>query len=46
MSKMHPECPLFDHDKCKDIYLPKLCALVRKDKTCLRKHPQKKKDKV
>ncbi len=36
MSKQYPECPLSRHDACKDYYNPKLCAIVRKDKNCLR----------
>jgi hypothetical protein len=37
MSKKYPECPLYNHDSCKELHNPKLCAMVRKDKTCLRK---------
>jgi len=33
---MYPECPLANHDNCKDIDNPKLCALVREDKECLK----------
>ena len=40
MSKKYPECPLVKHDNCKDLYSPKLCAIVRKDKICLRKLPK------
>jgi hypothetical protein len=36
MSKMYPECPLTNHNNCRDIDNPKLCALVRKDKKCLK----------
>jgi len=36
MSKMYPECPLFNHNTCKELCNPKLCALPRKDKKCLR----------
>jgi hypothetical protein len=36
MSKMYPECPLYHHMNCKEIDNPKLCALVRKDKKCLK----------
>jgi 23S rRNA A2030 N6-methylase RlmJ len=36
MSKMYPECPLTIHNNCRDIDNPKLCALVRKDKKCLK----------
>jgi len=37
MSKTYPECPLYNHDNCKDLHNPKLCAIVRKDKACLKK---------
>ncbi len=39
MSKMYPECPLYNHNNCKDFYNPKLCAIVRKDKKCIKKNP-------
>lgn len=42
MSKRYPECPKFDHDKCKDVMLPKVCAIVREDQRCLREQPKKK----
>ena len=37
MSKRHPECPLYNHNTCKEIHNPKLCAIIRKDKICLKK---------
>ncbi len=37
MSKKHSECPLYNHDNCREFYNPKLCAVVREDKTCLKK---------
>jgi len=37
MSQQHPEYPRFNNLFCKDIDNPKLCALVREDKTCLKK---------
>ena len=37
MSKKYPECPLYNHSSCKDIDNPELCAIVRKDKVCLKK---------
>ncbi len=40
MSKKHPECPLFNHDNCREIHIPKLCAIVREDKECLRELPK------
>ena len=48
MSKKYPECPLFNHLSCKDIDNPKICAIVRKDKVCVKKklnaESKKKKD--
>ena len=41
MSKQHPECPLSKHDNCRELDNPKLCAIVRKDKVCLRKQWRK-----
>ncbi|MBW1693025.1 MAG: hypothetical protein JRJ41_02475 [Deltaproteobacteria bacterium] len=40
MSKQYPECPLANHANCKDLYTPKLCAMARKDKKCLKKNPE------
>ncbi len=37
MSKHHPECPAYNHNNCKELHNPKICAFVRKDKVCLRK---------
>jgi len=37
MSKQHPECPLYNHDNCREFHNPKLCAVVREDKACLKK---------
>ena len=37
MSRKHPECLLYNHDTCRDLDNPKLCAIVRKDKACLKK---------
>ena len=45
MSKKYPECPLYNHDNCKDLHNPKLCAIVRKDKKCLKKNPKSKRKK-
>jgi hypothetical protein len=44
MSVKHPECPLYNHDNCRELDNPKLCALVREDKICIRKEskPEKK----
>jgi len=37
MSKRYPECPLYDHSNCRDCYNPKLCAIVRENKVCIKK---------
>jgi hypothetical protein len=37
MSKKYPECPLQNHANCRDCFNPKLCAIVREDKVCLKK---------
>ena len=43
MSEKNPECPIYNPLNCKEYYNPKLCAFVRKDKTCLKKNKTKKK---
>jgi hypothetical protein len=40
MSKQYPECPLFNHENCKELHNRKVCAIVRKDKACLRNIPK------
>jgi len=42
MSKHHPECPQYNHDNSKEFHNQKVCAIVRKDKTCLKKHGNRK----
>jgi len=37
MSKKYPECPLVNHSNCRELLNPTLCAIVRKDKACLKK---------
>jgi hypothetical protein len=44
MSEKNPECPLYNPLNCKEYYNPKICAFVRKDKTCLKKKKPKNKD--
>ena len=44
MSEKHPECPLYNPLNCKEYYNPKLCAFVRRDKTCLKKKKPKNKE--
>lgn len=41
MSKKYPECPVYDHNICKEFKSPALCAVVRGDKKCLK--PSRKK---
>ncbi len=43
MSKRYPECPLYNHDNCRDLHIPKVCAIIREDKTCLRNNSKSKK---
>ena len=45
MSQKYPECPLYNHSNCKDYEHPKLCAIVRKDKVCLKKKQKSKSQK-
>lgn len=42
MSDKNPECPLYNPMNCKEYYNPKLCAFVRRDKSCLKKKPREK----
>ncbi len=44
MSKQHPECPLYNHATCKELHNPKLCAIIREDKTCFKKQQKTKKE--
>ena len=37
MSEKYPECPLYKHNNCKYLDDPNVCAIVREDKTCLKK---------
>lgn len=37
MSKLYPECPLYNHNNCREFHNPKLCAVVKEDKICSRK---------
>jgi hypothetical protein len=37
MSKQHPECPLYNHNNCREFHNPKLCAVIREDKICIKK---------
>lgn len=46
MSKQHPECPLYNHATCKELHNPKLCAIIREDKTCFKKQQKTKKEMV
>ena len=42
MSKKYPECPLYNHSNCKDLDNPEICAIVRKDKVCIKKKTRSK----
>ncbi len=44
MSKQYPECPLYNHATCRELHNPKLCAIIREDKFCLKKQQKPKKD--
>ncbi len=44
MSKQYPECPLYNHATCKELHNPKLCAIIREDKACLKKQQKPKKE--
>lgn len=44
MSDKHPECPLYNPSNCKEYYNPKLCAFVRKDRSCLKRKKPKQKE--
>ncbi len=37
MSKKYPEYLLYNYDNFKELHNPKFCAIVREDKTCLKK---------
>jgi hypothetical protein len=37
MSKKYPECPMYNHTHCKDYDNPKVCAIIREDKVCVKK---------
>ncbi|MCF8111329.1 MAG: hypothetical protein K9J85_07540 [Desulfobacteraceae bacterium] len=41
MSQNTPECPLYNPLNCKEYNNPKLCALVRADRTCKKKNKHK-----
>ncbi|SDT84733.1 hypothetical protein [Desulfobacula phenolica] len=44
MSKQYPECPLYNHATCRELHNPKLCAIIREDKTCFKKQQKPKKE--
>ena len=44
MSEHFPECPSKFHSDCKKFYDPEVCAIARKEKVCLWKHPESKKE--
>ena len=44
MFKRYTECPLYNHDNCRELDNPKVCAIIRKDKICLKKQSDPKKN--
>ena len=46
MSKQYPECPLYNHNNCKQFHNPKVCAIVRDDNNCLREPPKNRKKQI
>ena len=40
MSKKYPECPLYNHNNCKQLHNPEICAIIRIDNRCLRDRPK------
>lgn len=43
MSKQYPECPLYNHNNCKQLNNTKICAIIRDDNDCLRKRSKNRK---
>jgi hypothetical protein len=43
MSKKYPECPLYNHNNCKQLHNPEICAIIRIDNRCLRDRPKSRK---
>jgi hypothetical protein len=41
MSDKYPECPLYNHNNCKQLHNPKVCAVIRDDNECLRERYKK-----
>lgn len=37
MPEKSPECPMYKPDNCREMLNPKICAIVREDKECLKK---------
>ncbi len=44
MSARQPDCPLHNPYNCKEYNNPRLCALVRADKTCRKKRKTRNRD--
>ncbi len=44
MSKQYPECPLYNHNNCKQLQNPKVCAIIRNDNSCRRDHLKSRKN--
>ena len=43
MSKQYPECPLYNHNNCKQLNNTKVCAIIRDDNDCLGKRSKNRK---
>jgi hypothetical protein len=43
MSKQYPECPLYNHNNCKQLNNTKICAIIRDDNDCLGKRSKNRK---
>jgi hypothetical protein len=41
MADKHPECPLYNPMNCKEFFNPKVCAVARKDKVCMKRKKAK-----
>ena len=46
MSKRHPECQLYNHNTCKELDNPHVCAIVREDRSCTQNAQERKMEPV
>ena len=42
MPKEYPECPLYNPNNCREMLNPKICAIAREDRECLKKRDKPK----